>query len=329
MATVAGLGTTFNLPNYTGELFSLSPTETPFLSAIGGLGSGKRTNETEFQWQTEVLEASAATGTQKLEGATAPAGSEVPRANVTNIVEIHQEAVEISYTKQAAFGQLAGINTLDGVNPVVDEMTHQLNLKIMKMAIDIELSYLFGVYAKPTDNTTPRATRGILTAITTNAFTAADPRTLTEDIVSSALESMYEAGAKLPQDTTVFMVNGAQKRMLTKVYGQSPLLNQPTMSRTVGGVAVDTIVTDFGTFGIMLNRRMPSDEIAIVDLSVCSPVFLETENGVLFAEPLARTGSSKKFQLYCETGLEYGPELYHGLISKLNTPAQALVADAD
>ena len=37
MAAVAGQGTTFNLPNYHGELFTVTPTETPFLSAIGGL----------------------------------------------------------------------------------------------------------------------------------------------------------------------------------------------------------------------------------------------------------------------------------------------------
>ena len=37
MAGVSGIGTTFNLPNYHGELFSVTPSDTPLLSAIGGL----------------------------------------------------------------------------------------------------------------------------------------------------------------------------------------------------------------------------------------------------------------------------------------------------
>lgn len=36
MAAVSGLGTTYNLPNYTGLLYQITPTETPFFSAIGG-----------------------------------------------------------------------------------------------------------------------------------------------------------------------------------------------------------------------------------------------------------------------------------------------------
>ena len=87
MATVSGLGTTYNLPNYTGELFSVAPSDTPFLSLIGGLGNGKRTTSTEFEWQTEDLE-STSVNNSKTEGATAPTASEVSRTNVSNVVEI-------------------------------------------------------------------------------------------------------------------------------------------------------------------------------------------------------------------------------------------------
>ena len=63
---------------------------------------------------------------------------------------------------------------------------------------------------------------------------------------------------------------------------------------------------------------MPSDQILIADLSVCSPVFLNIpDKGLLFVEELARTGASRKFQLYGEIGLEYGPETYHALITEL------------
>jgi len=41
---VTGTGNTFNLPNFAGELFTASPTRTPFLSMIGGLSGGRKTD---------------------------------------------------------------------------------------------------------------------------------------------------------------------------------------------------------------------------------------------------------------------------------------------
>lgn len=318
MATVSGLGTTYNLPNYTGELFSVAPSDTPFLSAIGGLGNGKRTTSTEFEWQTEDLESTSANNS-KTEGATAPTASEVSRSNVSNVVEIHQEAVEVSYTKQAATGLYNGINSGDGANPVTDELSHQIGLKLKKIAVDVEKSFLSGAYQKPGNNSTARQTRGVLTAVSTNVFAnGGTPRALSKSIVDNALSGMFGNGAPLSQDTTVFMVGPAQKIALSNLYSTAGL-NQPTMTRNIGGVAIDTIITDFGIFGVMVNRWFPTGGLGIVDLSVCKPVFLEIPGkGVLFAEPLAKTGSSEKYQLYGEVGLEYGPEQYHGWIKDLS-----------
>ncbi|OCB42942.1 hypothetical protein A5721_26195 [Mycobacterium vulneris] len=317
MSTVSGLGTTYNLPNYAGRLFSVAPSDTPFLSAIGGLGNGARTTSVEFEWQTEDLETTAANNS-KTEGAPAPTASGVARTNVSNVVEIHQESVEVSYTKMAANGMRNGINSADGSNPVTDELSHQIDLKLRKIGVDLEKSFLSGTYAKPANNSTARQTRGVLSAISTNVFAnGGTGRALSKSIVDNALAAMFSNGATLAQDTTVFMVGSAQKIALSNLYSTA-VLNQPTMTRNIGGVAIDTIITDFGIFGVMLNRHFPAGGVGIVDLSVCRPVFLETPGkGVLFAEPLAKTGASEKYQLYGEIGLEYGPEQYHGWIKDL------------
>ena len=70
MAGISGMGTTFNLPNYTGELFTITPSDTPFLSAIGGLSGGKQTASAKFEWQTEDMGDPAQD--VQVEGATAP-----------------------------------------------------------------------------------------------------------------------------------------------------------------------------------------------------------------------------------------------------------------
>ena len=41
MGAVSGLGDSYDLPNFVGELFNITPSDTPFLSAIGGMTGGK------------------------------------------------------------------------------------------------------------------------------------------------------------------------------------------------------------------------------------------------------------------------------------------------
>lgn len=316
--TISGQGTTFNLPNYTGLLFNVAPQDTPLLTAIGGLAGGAPCTAKEFEWQTEGLESSSANNA-KLEGADAPTAAEVPRANVSNVCEIHYESVEISYTKLAAVGQLDGINTADGFNPVQDELSHQLNLKLKKMAIDVEMSYMSGVYAKPANNSTARTTRGILNVPSTNVFAnGGTARALTKSIIDQALADMYLNGAPLHEGTTVMWVHPKTKIKLSDLYAAATL-NQPTLSRTVGGVAVDTLVTDSGTFGLKGSRYMPQGKILICDLSVLRPRFLRLDDGSMMKiEELGRVGAAKKWDIYFETGLEYGPEVYHGVIGDLS-----------
>jgi hypothetical protein len=395
MAGITGQGTTYGLPNYTGELMQISPSETPFLSAIGGMTGGKSVSTIEFEWQFYDLRSSSANNTV-VEGANAGSGSERVRANASNLVEIHQSAVEVSYTKQAATQQKSGVNNAL-TNPVTNELDWQIQQELKAMAVDVEKSFLTGVYQKPSDNTTARQTRGLLTAVTTNAIsspfttlgtgltitTAADTITATAHglkqgqgiklanlatstgianateyyvanptanafqlsatpngaviditgsngtadvlVYSTPSKALVDQLAQMVFDngvadlqSLVFLCGSRQKLALTNAYaGTYPSVVIP-QSRTVGGVAIDTIVTDFGTFGVMLDRWMPTDTLALVNLAACAPVFLEVpEKGHMFVEPLAKVGAADKYQIYGEVGLEYGNEKLHGKITGL------------
>lgn len=171
MAGITGQGTTFNLPNYTGELISLTPTDTPFLSTIGGLSGGDIVaGATEFEWQTyDLRETDQRT---KVEGANAPTPEERVRANDSNLVQIHQEAVETSYTKNAANQARAGLNVGGLQGSPLMEQSWQVIQMVKQIARDVEWSFINGRYHKPPDNTTARRTRGLLQAIQTNRVNA-------------------------------------------------------------------------------------------------------------------------------------------------------------
>jgi hypothetical protein len=392
MAGITGLGTTYNLPNYTGILYQLTPSDTPFFSSIGGLTGGGQTDAIEFEWQTFDLRAAAQN--TALEGADAPTGQSRVRANVSNLVQIQHEVVEVSYTKLAATQAKAGINNAER-NPVSNELDWQVEQMLKQMVRDIEFSFLQGTYQKPTDNATARKTRGLLAAITTNvsdnlalvgggssAATAADDlitdnghglvdgdrvkvevtsgaagltdgssyyvvssstntfklsatkggsainittdgtldvykySLLAEADVLDLLQLVWDNGGIQESETATLVCNSFQKRQLTKIFITDK--NYQESSRNVGGVRVTTIETDFGTLNIMLDRHMPTDQIAVASLEQCMPVFQEIPGkGHFFAEPLARTGATDRTQLYGEVGLAYGNEKAHGKITGL------------
>jgi hypothetical protein len=393
MAGISALGTTYNLPNYTGILFQLTPSDTPFFSALGGLTGGRQTTSTEFEWQTFDL--ASAGQNVALEGADAPTLSGRVRANVTNVCQIQQAAVGVSYTKLAAFGQKAGSNN-DLANPVRDELDWQVEQKLKEMVRDIDYSFINGAYQKPVDNTTARQTRGLLAAITTNVVamneslvgdggttTTAATNLLTEashglavndrvridvltgsagitdngfyyvisvpststftvsatkggsvlDITSDGtadvykqlpvsvaklgdlMQLVYDNGGITESETATIVTNSAGKRHISSAYAEYAGKFTET-SRNVGGVNVDTIVTDFGVLNVMLDRHMPQGTLAVVSLEQCSPVFLEVPGkGHFFAEELAKTGATDRTQLYGEVGLAYGNEKAHGKLT--------------
>lgn len=328
MPIVSGQGTTFNLPNYVGELFAATPTDTPFLSAIGGLTGGREANAVLFPWQGYDLRA-AEDNRQRTEGDDAPTPEARARFTVHNVVEIHQEALELSYTKQAAVGQFnstgsthPGAVGVSGSNPVSDELDWQTQQHLVQIARDIEVSFITGTFANPATNASPRKTRGLLEAITTNVVAApvAPGNALTDDMVIDLLQEVWTNGGIQVSETATIMVNAWQKRMLTELFVTGK--NYQEQSRNVGGVNVQTLETDFGRLNIMLNRHMPVDQLVVVSLEQCAPRFLNIPGkGFLFVEPLAKTGSADKFQIYGEVGLEYGNEKAHGKITGLSTAA--------
>jgi hypothetical protein len=241
MAGITGLGLTYNLPNYVGELFQLTPEDTPLLSAIGGLTGGKAVNSTEWSWQTaDQRDPSQRT---RLEGATAPTSEERVRGTVKNVVEIHQEQVSVSYTKQAATAQLATPSSApfqingDQNNPIQRELDWQVERALKAIALDVNWTFINGSYVQPTTNSTARQTRGLLSAIATNR--SAKGTAVTG--ASSATNIVTATGSGVTtNDKIVFTATGAATNIVAgRTYYVTTIdANTFNVSTTQGGSAL-------------------------------------------------------------------------------------------
>lgn len=398
MAGTTGIGTTYSLPNYHGELFAITPADTPLLSAIGGLTGGKKTTSTAFEWQASDLRDPVQPAV--LEGANAPTSTERVRSNVSNVVQIHQSTVSVSYSKQAATGQYttpgsAPFSSLDGApNPVLDELSWQTMQELKGMALDVNYSFINGIKSVPTTNGAARQTGGLIEACATNtvnkgtaltgasastdtitvthalengakvvftdtggstaikanrvyyvvnksttvsfkvsataggspitigtatvALVALWSTTLTVAHIEEFVQQVYDNGGLNGQSAT-FLVSSVQKRAITAAYAAEYGKALPFAgTRNVAGVAVDTILTDFGTFNVMLDRMVPRDAIIACSLDQLAPVFLEVPGkGVFFEEQLSKVGAADSVQIYGEIGLEWGNEKAHGVLRGL------------
>lgn len=79
-----------------------SPRQTPLLSMIGGLSGGKKTDNFEFPTDVQFnLPDPSQPAISEQASATAPAASHIVREQNTNVVQIFQEAIDITYVRQS------------------------------------------------------------------------------------------------------------------------------------------------------------------------------------------------------------------------------------
>ena len=159
--------TSFGVLNYSGMLFNKGNARTPLSSIIGG--RAKTTNHVEFVTGQEFTSGGGAQpAISETASLTAPDATVVTREQKTNVTQIFQESVGISYAKQSNMGTLSGINIANQQANPMNELDFQIAAKMMKINADIEYTFINGVYSKATDDSKINKTRGLVPAITTN-----------------------------------------------------------------------------------------------------------------------------------------------------------------
>lgn len=292
--------TTFN---YLGELFLVGAYQTPFLNMIGGMGGSraKKTNSMIFPCAQPYSLTAAAIPTIAEDALVASLTADTRARGIDiNTVMIFQKAVEVSYLRQAAYGELTTLAAL-GDQPVKDEFSFQKMAALKNMAIDMELSFLTGTYAAATGSNIAAQTNGIITACATN--TTAVGGYIDKAHIDEGLREAATNGALF--ENMVMFVNAFQKTMISDIYGYAP------DDRNVGGVNIQQIETDFARIGVVYDPFMPTGTILCADMNYVYPVFMPVKGQSVLYEDLAKIAGTDKGHFVSFAGLDYGPEEFH------------------
>lgn len=309
--SVSGYGTTQNNPNYLGVLFEIGQNATPVLNMVGGINGARPVSSVNFDLNTNYALNSAAQPSisedASVSGVTA---TTYDQTQDENAVQIFQRTAEVSYANASDVSTLAGVPAWAGENQVTDKMGAQVTRNLRQMAIDLEYTMINGSYTKWTASGTASQSRGVSTAISTNAVDAA-AAALDKTLFNSLTKSMADNGAELDNGQCVILVNSTYKQALSDLF----VLQERSFN--VGGVAVDTIATDFGILPVQYAPQVAQTELIIADMSKMSLAVLPTMGEALFVEELAKDGASSKTQMYGQFGTDYGHEIFHGKITNL------------
>lgn len=307
--------TSFGVLNYSGMLFNKGNTRTPLSSIIGS--RAKTTNHVEFVTGQEYSSAGGAQpAISETASLTAPDATVVTRTQKTNVTQIFQETVGVSYAKMSNMGTLSGVNIENQQANPINELDFQVGAKLQKIARDMEFTFIQGAYNKATDDSKINKTRGLTTAITTNV-TAMGSKPLGLWDVADMVKKIY--GANAPTNGLVLWCDAVTMFQINADAVQNGLTVVPA-AREINGIALSSVITPLGVVYLYLGECLPAGTALLLNLDVIAPVYQPVPGkGNFFLEQLSKTGAGEKYQLFGQVGLDHGPEWYHGKFTGIST----------
>jgi len=278
-------------------------------------------------------------GVQMTYTALASTGNQNPftlSANITN-----QSDGDGTTTAGAAQGLFGG-------NAVNDEFALQLEKALEKVAREVEWFAFNGTFsdgANVTPGSGTREMRGVKEWVELNANAdntvaptflggniywngttgdgaTGDDQVLSWDAIAGAMKRLYDAHAPLKQP--VLCVSPKQlldlnKELLSGTVGITGAILP--RDRSIAGVDIDTVVTPFGSIGMMVIDPdiLPANSAFILDLAYVQPVFTNIPGfGTVFVRDLDQDANARIGKaVYMEMGFEFGPPSYHCKIAKV------------
>lgn len=320
MAVSANTNETYDVSTIREDLqeamISLSPTETPFMTAVGR----KKADNTFFEW-AEVDLASPSTSNRVIEGESAP-GNDAPTnaRRLGNYTQISDKVVEVS-------------DTANQVNGAGDAQTtaKQVAYKLKELKRDMETMLLDNVAGAAGASGTARASAGLGAFLTTNAdrgatgadgtlsgTTAGYPdaaatdgtlRALTEVMLQGVIATAWDNGA----EPSMVLCGSAVKQKISSTFTGNATAYREDKSKRVTA-AVDIYVSDFGELQIVPSRHVRSRDVFVLDPSYARIAYLQDTK----QKPLARTGHAERRLISVEYGLQVDSEKAHGVIADID-----------
>lgn len=318
MPTQTGVATSDKVLNVSGLLTARTDPKTPLFNMIG---ANPTVDHDDFILGAQYdMEEGHQAGVSETASLTAPAPTFIERENTTNVTQIYQRTVDVSYKTQSNRGNLAGNDVVlasQGNSIAQTEFDWQLARKIEKVRDDIEYNILNSTYNKAATAAQTQTTRGLIQAVTTNVVDAGG-----DELNANPLNKAVRMASETPfgGDGLVFILNPEQLQQFTNnlinLWGQQPAIN-----RSVAGANIIQYITPFGTVGVMAHRYMPNGTAVGVHFSLLANQWQPVPNkgAAIFYEQLAKVGASERGMLYAQHGLDYTHEWAHVKITGLAT----------
>lgn len=297
-------------------LISISPTDTPVMSAIGR----KNVDNTYFEWGVVDL-AAASDSNRVVEGESAPANDAPTNAvRQGNYTQISDKVVEVSDTNNA-------VNGAGNAQTVAKQVAY----KLKELKRDMEKMLCDNVAASAGSSGAARASAGLPAFLRTNAdrgtggadgttsgsgdsgyvnaaATDGTQRAITETLLKGVIADCWDAGA----EPSVVICGSSQKQAISAFTGNATRYKEAEDSKL--NAAIDVYISDFGELQIVPSRFSRSRDVLVLDPNYARVAYLAPTS----QKPLARTGHAERRLISVEWGVQVDNEAAHGVIADIS-----------
>ena len=314
MAIVTNTFQTFtaigNREDLSDIIYNISPTETPFISAIGK----EKATGVLHEWQNDSLRAAAANA--QVEGDEIAFTAVVPTTRVNNRTQISRTSVIVSGTQDTV--NSAGRN---------NELAYQISKSSKELKRDMEVVLTANQSAAVGGAAAARTSSGLPswiqanTSVGTNGANGAvggvdtpgvlrtdgTQRAFTEAQLKDVVKQCWDSGG----DPSMIMLGSFNKQKLSGFTGGSTKMSQATDKTLVA--AIDIYESDFGSMTVVPNRFSRNRDCFVIQPDMWAVAYLRDFQML----DLAVTGDAQKKAMLAEYTLVSKNEAASGAVFSL------------
>jgi hypothetical protein len=309
--TIQSVGRIGNREDLSDIIYNISPTDTPFISAIG---RGKA-NSTYTEWQTDTLVA-ANHDNKTIQGDDLDNQSRPNTTRVGTYTQIFKKVVGTSSTAQAV--KQAGR---------ANEHALQIAKAGKELKRDMEMRFLGNYASVAATASVAGETAGAQAWLTSNvsrggsganggfsggvvaAATNGTQRASTEALFKTVLSSVWNNGG----DATMAIASLTQKQTMAGFAGLAQQRRDTGNKRATIVAGADVYVSDVGEVTFVADRFADARSILIVDPTMWEVATLDPMKRV----ELAKTGLADRTALYTEVALKCLNQAASGVVADL------------